>query len=50
MDFSKYPLKGQVEADVRNGFILNGKDPKYLTKLPAFFGGHTDFMIGVKYS
>ena len=48
MEFPKYPLKGQVEADVRSGYISNGKDPKYLPKLPAFVGGHTDFMIGVK--
>ena len=49
VEFPKYPLKGQVEADVRSGYISNGKDPKYLPKLPAFVGGHTDFMIGVKY-
>ena len=48
VEFPKYPLKGQVEADVRSGYISNGKDPKYLPKLPAFVGGHTDFMIGVK--
>ena len=34
MEFPKYPLKGQVEVDVRSGYILNGKDPKYLPKLP----------------
>ena len=49
MEFPKYLLKGQVEADVRSGYISNGKDPKYLPKLPAFVGGHTDFLIGVKY-
>ena len=48
VEFPKYLLKGQVEADVRSGYISNGKDPKYLPKLPAFVGGHTDFMIGVK--
>ena len=42
-------LKGQVEVDVRSGYISNGKDPKYVPKLPVFVGGHTDFMIGVKY-
>ena len=42
-------LKGQVEYDVRSGYISNGKDPKYLLKLPAFVGGHTDFTIRVKY-
>ena len=42
-------LKGQVEADVRNDYTSNGKVPKYLPKLPAFVGDHTDFMIGVKY-
>ena len=49
IEFPKYPLKGQVEADVRSGYISNGKDPKYLAKFPVFAGGHTDFMIGVKY-
>ena len=49
MEFPKYPLKGQVETDVRSGCISNGKGPKYLPKLPTFVGGHTDFMIGVKY-
>ena len=48
VEFPKYLLKGQVEADVRSGYISNGKDPKYLPKLPAFVGGHTDFMIGAK--
>ena len=28
VEFPKYPLKGQVEADVRSGYISNGKDPK----------------------
>ena len=49
VEFPKYLLKGQVEADVRSGYISNGKDPKYLPKLPAFVRCHTDFMIGVKY-
>ena len=42
-------LKSLIEADVRSGYISNGKDPKYSPKLPVFVGGHTDFMIGVKY-
>ena len=42
-------LKGQVEVDVRNDYTSNGKVPKYLPKLPAFVGDHTDFMTGVKY-
>ena len=49
MEFPKYPLKDQVEADVRIGYILNGKDSKYLPKLPWFVGDYTDFMIGVSY-
>ena len=49
VEFPKYQLKGLVEADVRSGYMSNGKDPKYLPKLPAFVGGHTNFMIGVKY-
>ena len=49
MEFPKYPLKGQVEADVKNGYISNGKDPVYLPKLPEFVGGQTDFVIGEKY-
>ena len=49
MEFPKYLLKGQVEVNVRNGYISNGKDPKHLPKIPASVGGHTDFMIGVKF-
>ena len=49
MEFPKYPLEGQAEADVRSGYISNGKDTKYLPKLTAFVGGHTNFMTGVKY-
>ena len=49
VEFPKYLLKGQVEADVRSGYISNGKDPKYLPKLPAFVRCHTDFMIRAKY-
>ena len=48
MEFPEYLLKCQV-ADVTSGYISNGKDLKYLPKLPAFVGGHTDFLIGVKY-
>ena len=48
VEFPKDPLKGHVEADIRSGYISNGKDPKYLPKLLVFVGGHTDFMIGVK--
>ena len=29
MEFPKYPLKCQVEADMRSGYISNGKDPNY---------------------
>ena len=47
--FPKYLLKDQIKADVTNGYISKGKDPKYLPKLLVFAGGHTDFMIGVKY-
>ena len=49
VEFSKYLLKSQVEVDVRSGYISSGKDPKYLSKLLVFVGGHTDFMTRVKY-
>ena len=49
MELPKYLLTGQVEDDVWSGYISNGNNPKYLPKLPAFVGGHTDFMIGVKH-
>ena len=26
-----------------------GKNPQYLPRLPKFVGGHTDFMLGIKY-
>ena len=29
VEFPKYPLKCQVEADMRSGYISNGKDPNY---------------------
>ena len=48
VEFPNYLLKGQVDTDIRSGFLSNGKDPKYWKKLPAFVGGHTDFMITVK--
>ena len=44
----KYPIKAQAEVNIRSSYTLNGKDTKHLSKLPAFAGGHTDFMIGVK--
>ena len=49
LEFPKYPVLGQVEADIGRSYSSNGKDPKYLPKLQAFAGGHIDFMIGVEY-
>ena len=44
-----HPLKGRVETDIKNKYKSSGGDPKGLPKLPTFVGGHTDFMIGIKY-
>ena len=49
VEFPQYPLKGKVEDDIKNGYRKEGKNPQYLPRLPKFVGGHTDFMLGIKY-
>ena len=47
--FPNYPIRGRVEDDIIKGYKVNGGDPRELPKLPKSVGGHTDFMIGIKY-
>ena len=49
MKFPAHPLRGQVENDIRKAYKISGGDPRELPKLPKSVGGHTDFMIGIKY-
>ena len=47
--FPTYPLKGQVENDIRSAYQNSSGDLQRLPMLPACVGGETDFMIGIKY-
>ena len=49
VEFLDYPLKGKVQDDVINSYKQHGRDPAVLPKLAQFVGGHTDFMLGIKY-
>ena len=48
-EFPIYPIAGEVEEDIKDGYQAHGFDPKNLPKLPEKVGGHVDFMIGIKY-
>ena len=47
LQFPQYPLKGEVENDIRSAFHEHGKNLHQLPDLPAFVGGDTHFMIGI---
>ena len=47
--FPNYSIRGRVEDNIIKGYKVNGGDPRELPKLPKSVGGHTDFMIGIKY-
>ena len=47
--FPIYPLAGEVEEDIRRGYLENGGNLHHLPKLPLSVGGDTDFMIGTTY-
>ena len=47
--FPNYPIRGRVEDNIIKGYKVNGGDSRELPKLPKSVGGHTDFMIGIKY-
>ena len=46
--FPIYPLQ-KVESDIRECYRKAGNDMNNLPRLPPSVGGHTDFMIGIKY-
>ncbi len=47
--FPLYPLQGRIEEDIRRAFKDAGGNLLYLPCLPAYVGGDTDIMIGIKY-
>ena len=47
--FANYPLRGQVEDDIKAEYKAGGGNPDDLPKLPSHIGGSVDFMIGIKY-
>ena len=49
MKFPTYPMRGRVEDDIKKAYKISGGNLKELPKLPKSVGGHTDFMIGIKY-
>ena len=49
MKFPTYPMRGWVEVDIKKAYKISGGSLKELPKLPKSVGGHTDFMIGIKY-
>ena len=48
--FPSYPLKGEIENDIKNAYAKNGGIQQNLPKLPECIGGDVDFMIGTKYT
>ena len=42
-------MRGRVEDDIKKAYKISGGNLKELPKLPKSVGGHTDFMIGIKY-
>ena len=49
VEFPYYPLKVKMQDDVINSYKQNRGDPSVLLKLLQSFGGHTNFMLGIKY-
>ena len=49
-EFPSYPIQGQIEDDIKSGYIQNGGNVNDLPSLPACIGGEVDFMIGAKYT
>ena len=48
--FSLYPLKGDVERDIKSAFLRSGGNPATLLSLEPSVGGSTNFMLGAKYN
>ena len=49
VEFLYYPLTEKEQDDVINSCKQHGGGPSGLRKLPQFVGGHTDFILGIKY-
>ena len=47
--FPQYPLKGEIENDIHQACVSQGKDVANLPSLPDSIGGDTDFMLGSRY-
>ena len=48
--FPLYPMKGEIEEDIRKAYVDAGKDDiNNLPRLPDSIGGDTDFMMGSRY-
>ena len=48
--FPSYPIKGEIEDDIKKAYAVSGGTQQNLPKLPEFIGGDVDFMIGTKYT
>ena len=48
--FPSYPVKGQIENDIKAAYTQSGGVLKDLPRLPDCIGGNVDFMIGAKYT
>ena len=47
--FPCYPLKGKVYNDIKDQYVKEGNNLKFLPSVPASIGGDVDFMMGIKY-
>ena len=48
--FPSYPIKGEIEDDIKVAYTQNGGILQDLPRLPDCIGGDVDFMIGSKYT
>ena len=48
--FPSYPIKGEIEHDIKVAYTQNGGILQDLPRLPDCIGGDVDFMIGSKYT
>lgn len=44
-----YPLRGRIKDEIDHAYKRSGKKFGTLPKLPRFFAGSMDFVIGIKY-
>ncbi len=47
--FPTYPMKGEIENDIKDAYVRNGGRISDLPELEPFVGGDTHFMFGAKY-